>query len=1042
MVNPIYIIAILLGTAFLLGLFHKKGYNFGALLSFIALGLAVFISSSWLVHMFSGTEPALTIFTAGNKPPFSINLAMGLHEAFFSTAINVLGLLGFIYLIKDFREHGIKATSLFLVLVMAMNVLVMSRDIFNLFVFLEVVSIAMAGLIYLKRGDEAVAAGFKYLIALGVISAILLIGIAFFYLFGGTLNIDDLIEHKNIGTKGLTLAVFLILIAVLLELKPFPSNGWALDVYQAANPGISAMISSGTATASIYLLYKLLPLSSINWLPYLTAIGGVTFLGSNILGISQKNSNRLLGYSSVGQIGLLIMILGLAPRLGSQFRFIFLAVFMSHFMAKAGLFWLSGIINRDKIKDWSVLRKNRLTFFMFGFFIFMLIGLPPFPSFYGKWQLIMELAGSRSFLWMVIILTGSFFEAIYLFRWFGYVMKEQNTNAESIRFPIEKLIPPIVFTLITLLVSYYTNNNSELGPTLNLIPIYFILGLFIIDFLPVYIKNTIAIAGMVIYSVHLYPSIADDTLRLVFAAIFLIGGILTLFAGYSVKGKREGFYPFAIMMYAGLTGLIEAENVFQFFFSWEFMTIGSYILIIRGRYSMKHALNYMLFSLGGAYLLFIGLGLAHVGNNSFDLTMLSTTTFPVWTYTLMAIGFLTKTAAIGLHIWLPGAHAEAESDVSPMVSGILLKAGVFGLMILLFQMGAEKVEQVNLVYILGWLGAITALGGNLLAVFQEDAKRLLAYSSVGNLGYILFALTFMSHVGWMTALTYSINHFMFKTLLFLAIGGVVMRVKTHNMYEMGGLIKQMPWSFIAVLIGIITLAGIPPLAGYGGKWLFYNAVLSKGWYFQGLLVFFAGTIAFLYCFKLIYSIFLGQPKDKFRKVKEAPIWYIIPQLVLMTGIIVFSTRPDLILKPIGHMLSQSNYFPSDPLNWESVTAKTDLGYWSGFKIMMVIGIMFVVLLSWLLIVSRKAQKIKQFNMVYAGERPYKPETTHFSHNMFSQYYKALGFMTIPLATAFWNTVNEITHKFSDVARKIYTGNGQTYIVHIMIYIFVIYLLMF
>jgi len=262
------------------------------------------------------------------------------------------------------------------------------------------------------------------------------------------------------------------------------------------------------------------------------------------------------------------------------------------------------------------------------------------------------------------------------------------------------------------------------------------------------------------------------------------------------------------------------------------------------------------------------------------------------------------------------------------------------------------------------------------------------------------------------------------------------------MYEMGGLIKQMPFSFIAVLIGIITLAGIPPLAGYGGKWLFYNAVLSKGWYFQGTLIFFSGTIAFLYCFKLIYSIFLGQPKDKFRKVKEVPVWYIVPQVVLMIGIMIFSARPDLVLKPVGTMLSQANYFPTDPLTWENVTASTDLGYWSGWKIMLVIMIMFIVLLSWLLLMSRKAQKIKQFNIVFAGEKPFRPETTHFSHNMFSHYYKALGFLTIPVATAFWETITGWVRSAADSVRKIYTGNGQTYLVHILLYVLVIYLLMF
>lgn len=1042
MVNPIYIIAVLLGTAFLLGLFRKKGSAVGMGLALAALIFPVLVSFQWLVALLPETSESLNIFTAGSKPPFSVNLLVGREEALFMSLINLLGLLGFIYLFREFREQGIKAPVLFLVLVMALNVIVMSRDLFNLFVFLEIGSIAMAGLIYLKRGNEPAAAGFKYLIAIGVISAMLLIGIAFFYLFAGTLNLDDYPGASPGKIKGITLAVFLIIIAVLLELKPFPSNGWALDVYQAAHPGISAMLSAGTASASLFLLYKLLPLSSMNWSPYLAVIGAVTFVGSNFLGISQKESNRLLGYSSVGQIGLLIAVMGLAPQLGEHFEFVFITLFISHFLAKAGLFWLSGIVKSSSLRGWSILRRNRLALFMFGFFILMLIGFPPFPSFFGKWQLVMDLATQQAFIWIAVLLVGSFFEAIYLFRWLGWVLKAEDEVPEKVAFPWMKMVPPAVFTVLALGASWYSQALSETGPTLSMLPLIFILALFVLDFLPAFIKNSLLIAGMVLYSVQLYPEVSGDTMRLIFAAIFMVGGVLTLFAGYSVRGKREGFFPFAAMMYAGLIGLVQAENVFQFFFNWEIMTLGSYILIIRGKRSMKHALNYMLFSLGGAYLIFAGFGLAHVGQGSYALQIITVAAFPVWTYTLLAIGFLTKTAALGLHIWLPGAHAEAESDVSPMVSGILLKAGAFGLILLFLLMGAEQAEEHTLLYALGWLGAITALVGNLLAVFQEDAKRLLAYSSVGNLGYIVFALAFMTNVGWLTALTYSINHFMFKTLLFLAIGGVVMRVKTHNMYEMGGLIKRMPWSFIAVLIGIITLAGIPPLAGYAGKWLFYNAVLTKGWYFQGTIIFFAGTIAFLYCFKLIYSVFLGQPKDKFRRVKEVPVWYIVPQLILIVGIMIFSARPDLVLKPVGAMLSQSSYFPTDPLSWENVTASTDLGYWSGYKIMIVIGIMFVVLLSWLMLMSRKARKVKQFNMVYAAERPFKPETTHFSHNMFSHYYKALGFLSIPLATVFWNGVHDTAHRAADTLRRFYTGNGQTYLVHIVLYILVVYLIMF
>ena len=1040
MVNPIYIIAVLLGIAFLLGLIKNRGINIVRVIGLLSIGFAGFVSISWLIHFIINATGSFEIFTAGTIPPFSINLKMGLEEAFITSAVNVLGVFGFIYLLKTFKKQGVTSIILFIILVMGLNVIIMTRDIFNLFVFLEIVSIAMIGLVFFKRNTRAYAAGFKYLIALSIISSILLIGIGFIYYFSGTLNIDDFLSQNIPITKGLSTAIFLILISVLLELKSFPANGWALDVYQAAHPGISAMISAGTASASLFVLYKLLPLGGDLWLDIAKVVGLVTFIGSNVLGISQKNPNRLLGYSSIGQIGLMVAILGFQKILGSDFVLVFFAVFTSHFLAKSGLFWLSGILDKENIKGWAILRKHPVLLFLFGVFVFTLIGFPPFPSFYGKWQLIIDIAHNGGFFWIVLILLGSFFEGIYLFRWLGYAIKLDPESDVKPDISIEKIVPVGFFTILIFGAGWLTNQIFPSNMWINLIPLYFILFLFIIDFLPAFVKNTITIAAMLWYSYNLYPDIADDTLRLVFAGIFMVGGIITLIAGYSVKGRRPGFYPFAVMMYAGLIGLVEATNLFQFFFAWELMTLGSYILIIRGKKSLIHAYNYMLFSLGGAYMIFIGIALSAYGQTSISLDILSQTSFPGWAYTLLAIGFLTKTAALGLHIWLPGAHAEAESDVSPMVSGILLKGGVFGLVVLFLAMGGEAAGEHPLLYALGWLGAITALIGNLLAVFQEDAKRLLAYSSIGNLGYILFALAFMTNVGWLTAFTYSINHFMFKTLLFLAIGGVILRVKTHNMYEMGGLIKTMPWSFIAVLIGIITLAGIPPLSGYAGKWLFYNAVITKGWYFQGAIIFFAGTIAFLYCFKLIYSIFLGQPKDKFRKVKEVSIWYLIPQYILIIGIMIFSARPDIILKPIGNLLSQANYFPSDPLSWENVTASTNLGYWSGYKIMLVVGGMFVILLGWLLLMSRKAQKVKQFNIVYAAERPFTPETTHYSHNMFAPYYKAIGFLTIPLTTRFWNSVNTTTHSLADSIRRIYTGNGQTYIVHILLYIIIVYLI--
>ncbi|HAG16382.1 MAG TPA: NADH-quinone oxidoreductase subunit F [Bacteroidales bacterium] len=1039
MVGPIYIIAVALGLAFVMGLFGKSLKNLSEWAMLAGLGFMTFVSGQWLLEFMNNTRAVETIFTAGFKPPYSINLQMGIQEAFFTFIINVVGLLGGIYLFKDLKQTGPNAMMVFLVFVMSLNVVVMTRDMFNLFVFLEVGSIATAGLILLNNNGNALQAGMKYLIATGIISSILLVGIIYAYYFSGSLNIDDILAANLGASKVTVIAVFLIYVSVLLELKPFPANGWGIDVYTAANPGIGALVSAASASASLFVLYKLASLGGAEWLNYIAIIGGITFVGSNLIGTKQESPNRLLGYSSIGQIGLLTMIVGLSNILGEKMIFIASGILISHYAAKAGLFWLSGIINAKDIKGWAALRKSPFLLFLFGTFVFALIGFPPFPSFFGKWELIMTLATGGHWAWMVTILVGSFIEGIYLFRWLGYAIKLDHDELPDFKIEWNKIFPVWIMAIVLYAVGVYVSPLTEGGMFINYLPLMFVLFLFAIDFLPIYIKNTVSIGGIIWYMFHIYPVLENDLLRLIFAGIFLIGGVLTLMAGYNKKGTRKGFYPMAMMMYAGLIGIIESSSMLEFFFSWELMTAGSYFLIIRGKRSLPHGYSYMLFSIGGAYAILFGFGLAFASGFDTSLAALGDINIlPTLAYSLLAVGFMTKTASLGLHIWLPGAHGEAESDVSPMVSAILLKAGVFGLMLLFLYMDRASAGANNLWYVLGWVGALTTLVGNMSAAFQEDAKRLLAYSSIAQLGYILFALSIMTHLGWLAGFTYTINHFLFKAILFLVVGGIVVKLGTHNMYEMGGMIKKMPFSFIAVLISIIVIGGIPPLSGFAGKWLFYNAILEKGWYFQGALIFFSGIVAFLYLYKLIHSIFLGQLKDNHRTVKEISAWILVPSYILIIGIMIFSAFPHWILKPIETMIAP--YFSSQALMWDGTKALTSYGYWDGTTIMIVVGTAFVLLLTWLIVLSAKAKKIEQFNIVFAAERPFRPETTHVSYNIYAGYKKALGFVVAPGITIFWNVVSTFVLEVANWFRRIYSGNMQNYALHVVLYIVVFYLI--
>ncbi|MDY0253145.1 MAG: proton-conducting transporter membrane subunit [Tenuifilaceae bacterium] len=1037
MVSPIYIVAIALGVAFALGFLGKRE-KLSLSLVYIALAAMTAISGMWLIHFLNNSAAeTVQVFTGGFKPPFSINLQIGLGESLFIVLINVVGFLGAIYLHNELVKAGKNIMIVLLVLIMGLNVMVMTRDLFNLFVFMEIQSIAIAGLIIMIPNRNSIPSGFKYVIATGLISGLLLLGTIFAYYFSGSLNIDLIGQASLLYVKGGSVAVFLILLSVILELKPFPANGWALDVYESAHPGVGALISAASATAGVFVLSKVLGLVDANYLNAISIIGVITFVGSNLLGIKQDNTRRLLGYSSLGQIGLIMAILGLRPYLGDNTQLIAITILLSHYLAKAGLFWLAGIINADKLKDWGIIRGNSLYLFLMGTFIFTLIGFPPFPSFFGKWELVMSLAQSEKFVLLAAILIGSFLEAVYLFRWFGYAIKWDEVEVEKIKLSIHKIVPVALFALATYALGYFTSTQMGIEVNFNYLALGFIALLFILDFLPVYIKNTMVIGAMAYYFyIHMD---SYQSLRYVFFGIFVVGGIITLLAGYTFKGKRTGFYPLVTMMFVGLIGLIEAETTLDFFFAWELMTAGSYFLIVRGKKSMTHALSYMLFSVGGAYLILAGFGLAHIGQNTISLDILSNVQlYAPYIFTLLAIGFMTKLASIGLHIWLPGAHAEAEADVSPMVSAILLKAGVFGLVILFLSMGQQTLWGVDILYVLSWIGVLTAVMGNIMAAFQEDAKRLLAYSSIGFLGYALFGLSMMSHLGWLAAISMVIMHFLFKALLFLAIGGVVIRTKTKYMYQMGGLIKSMPFTFISVLIGIIVIAGLPPLTGFGGKWIMYNAIMEKGWFIQGGIAFFAGVVAFLYCFRLIHTIFLGQLKDEHRKIKEAPFWMLAPQYIILIIVFVLSALPSSLLQPIGEMLKP--IFPQGALEWHGQLALSPYGYWNGKLIMVIVIAIFGAVFAWLYLINRKAQKVKQFNIGYAAERPFRPETTHYAYNFFAPYKKAVGFLVAPGITNFWDSASDGVHAIADKIRSIYNGNGQTYLLHIIGFVLFAYIL--
>lgn len=1038
MVSPLYIIAAGLGGAFLLGLLPDKWRSLPYAITLAILASMALISANWVYAFAFNGATAMDVFTAGTKPPFAINFRLGMAEATLALLTSLIGLHSALYMKNTLFKQGRRSMAVLLIFIMALCGIIFTRDVFNLFVFMELIVIATAGLVLLSEDRRALGAGIKYLIVAQLVSILLLIGIIFLYHATGSLNIDDMAAVQINSVQGGTMAFFLVIIAVLAELKPFPANGWGLDIYESAHPAFSAIFSTATGGATIYAADKLLQIGGASWLPAVTAIGIITFVAANLFALVQNNDRRLLGYSSVAQIGLILTVVGQRDILGDTYFYIAGGILLAHAVSKAGLFWLSGLVAKRELTDWAALRSQPILVFAFATFIALLIGLPPFPGFYAKWDLVHTLAADNR-LWLIgLILFGALLEAAYLFRWFGYVIKRE-TDDQALTWQPIKADVAFIAVIASWLLAYIWGHLSGHGNLLHAMPLLFALSFLFIDWLPAKIKNVLAIAGLLLWFYLNYPYY--DPLQLIFAAVMLPGGALILLASFQTRTKRSGFYPAAMLMFAGLAMLIVARTSFEFFAAWELLTIGSYFLILRGKLSEPHALSYLVFSLGGAFLILAGFAIAAQGTFNFSLAELSNVAAPYspWVFALLAIGFMTKTAAIGVHIWLPGAHAEAETDVSPMVSGILLKAGLFGLFMLLITMGKQQLYGVELTHVMLWIGAISALIGNLMAIFQEDAKRLLAYSSIGQMGYAVFGLALMNHLGWLMALMFVINHYIYKSMLFLSVGGIAKRTGTKLMYRMGGLITLMPLSFIAVLVGIIAVSGVPPLSGFGGRWIFYNAIMTAEYRLPMVIIFLAGPIAFLYLFRLIYTIFLGQLKDELRAIKEAPFWIILPQMIFVAALMIFALVPGLALRKVDAYIGQF-FSGNSSLSWEGLTITSQFGYWSPISIMIIIGVIFATLFIWLLFVNRKAQKVKQFNIVFAAERPYRPETTHFAWNFFAPYRKALGFLTQPLITRFWETVSDLLHSTADILRRFYTGNGQTYAIHLLGFVIIVYVL--
>lgn len=509
--------------------------------------------------------------------------------------------------------------------------------------------------------------------------------------------------------------------------------------------------------------------------------------------------------------------------------------------------------------------------------------------------------------------------------------------------------------------------------------------------------------------------------KLLFFILLLVSIIIYSFANLSSNETEE---PMLLISGGGMALAIFAGDFITFFIGWEIMSWSSYIPLINRNKDVKAARRYLVYGLFGAAMILTGILLAGL-ESSFEFTEFVVSKSSYFAIPFLITGFLLKSGIMPLHHWIPSVYNEASDTLSSFFSGALSKAGIYGFM-LLFILYPHNLLGIN-TYI-SWLGAFTALFATFRAIMQVEIKKLLAWSSIAQLGYIVASLGLGTAEGVGAGLYHTVLHTTIKLLLFIVIAGVINRTGKTRFDELGGLIKQMPFSFIAVLIGIIALAGMPPLGGFASKWAIYSALLSSGKVFELIVIIAASTAAFLYNFKLIYGIFLGHPTQCIpENTKEIKWGYILGSIIPLIILIFTGLFPSYVYKFINPVLNESGFNQLLQNNYKILSSS--MGEYNGFVVMTTFGITFAVILLLFSLIKSKSRNAHRLDIAYAGEIPNESYPLHFGYGLGREIRRIpfIGFWLSKSTGKFYAYIHSLMVQISSVVRVIFTGDITTFL---------------
>ncbi len=418
-----------------------------------------------------------------------------------------------------------------------------------------------------------------------------------------------------------------------------------------------------------------------------------------------------------------------------------------------------------------------------------------------------------------------------------------------------------------------------------------------------------------------------DSLSLL--VLLLISTIALLALIYSVEymkqfGHKARYYALFLLMVAGMNGIVLSHDLFGLYVFLEVAACSSYALVAFGlrKPGLEAAFKYLLLSSDASALLLLGIGLVYRQTGSLDFKVVSDVLAGaaggnhglLFISTLFLVAFCFKMAIVPFHAWLPDAYPAAPTPVSATMAGVLSKtAGVYVMARIFYNViGIQSLPRVGQAMMA--LGVLSIVIGSILGLVQNEYKRLLAYSSVAQLGYIVLALGIGTPLAFVGALYHVMNHATSKSLLFLTAGAAQRATGTRDLNQMGGLGKRMPLTATCSVFGSMAISGVPPFNGFFSKAIIVIAAISAGmatgspvYFVYALIAVLMSVLTLSYFLKLQRKAFFGLVKDEFAKVKEVGFSMALPMValaLLCLGLgISFPWLYTSLLRPAGTVLT-------------------------------------------------------------------------------------------------------------------------------------------